>query len=199
MAVRKALLPFVLQAAFVGVLAAQTTPAAFTPSSMYVGAEPTTVNPDWSCPTSSPIGCWDRQIFGVQAYAGKNQVWHKFGLEANARFLNWRGYGHGLKETNYIVGPSYRLLGHRSFVATGNVLVGLGSITLPKGFGPGAGNYFIYSPSIHVDERLTRSFAIRYEYEYQLWPGFAGVKGQHGITPNGFGVGVTYQVHSNVW
>jgi hypothetical protein len=199
MEVRKALLPLVLQAALVGVLSAQTTPAAFTPSSTYVGAEPITVNPDWGCPKSSPFSCWPRQLFGVEAFAGKSQVWRKFGAEADVRLLNWRGPGGGLKESNYVAGPSYRLYGHRSFVATANVLVGMGSITIPKGDGPGQGNYFIYSPSLHVEQRLTRNYYVRCEYEYQMWPGFTGLLGTHGLTPSGFGFGVTYQLHPNVW
>ncbi len=196
MAVKKTLLLVVLLSALVGVLAAQSSPAAWTARSLYVGAEPSTVNPDWGCAKNSPLTCWDRQLFGVAAYAGVNQMWKQFGVEADARFFNARGGDlSGMKEYTYVAGPSYRLIGRRSFAAYGNVLVGLGSITLPKGYGPGQGSYFIYSPSVHVEERITHSLNIRYEYEYQLWPGFAGVKGQHGITPNGFGVGLTYRLH----
>jgi len=125
-----------------------------------------------------------------------NSVWKQLGIEADARFFNSRGgLLSGMKEYSYIAGPSYRLIGRRSFAAYANVLVGLGSITLPKGYSPGQGNYFIYSPSAHVEQRITHNLNIRYEYEYQLWPGFAGKLGKHGITPSGFGVGVTYKIH----
>lgn len=199
MAVTKALFPLVLQAALVGVLSAQTAPAVFVPSSVYVGAEPTTVNPDWGCVQSGPISCWNHQLFGVQAYAGVNQVWRQLGVEADARWLNWRGPGGGLKETNYVAGPSYRVIGRHNFMFAVEFKAGRGSITLPKGDGPGQGSYWIYSPGGHVEQRLTNRYYIRYEYEYQMWPGFTGAKGDHGLTPNGFGVGVTYHFHPAVF
>jgi len=197
MQVKKSLLLLVLLAALGSVLSAQTSPAALTPSSMYVGALPTTVNPDWGCVSNSPFSCWNRQLFGVEAYAGLNHIKGRFGAEADVRFLAWRGVNlpsGQLKENNYLIGPTFHLITRRGLSVGGNVLVGLGTITLPKGFGPGQGNYFIYSPSIHVDQRLNDRIHVRYEYEYQLWPGFSGTLGNHGLTPNGLGVGVTYQI-----
>jgi len=199
MAVTKALLPLVLQAALVGVLSAQSVPAILSSGSVYLGAEPTTVNPDWGCGQSGPTQCWSHQLVGVQAYAGVNQVWRQLGLEADARWLNWRGPVSGLKESNYVVGPSYRLIGRHSFAAYAKVQVGVGSITLPPGDGPGQGSYWMISPSGHVEQRLTGRYYVRYEYEYQMWPGFTGLKGNHGLTPNGFGVGVTYHLHPTVF
>ena len=196
MAVKKTLLLVVLLSALVSVAAAQSSPAAWSARSLFVGAAPSTLNPDWGCQSGSPVSCWDRQLFGVGAYAGVNQLWKQFGVEADARFFSSRGGAlNGLKEYSYVGGPSYRLLGRRNVAVFANALVGLGSITIPKGLGPGQGTYFIYSPSAHIDQRLTHNLNIRYEYEYQLWPGFTGLKGGHGITPNGFGVGVTYTLH----
>jgi len=198
MAVTKALLPLVLQAALVGVLSAQSAPAVFVPSSVYVGAEPTTVNPDWGCGSGSPTSCWNYQLFGVEAYAGVNQIWRQLGVEADARWLNWRGVGFGMKESNYVAGPSYRLIGRRNFTLYAAFMAGRGSITIPKKYGPGSGGYWMINPSGHVEQRLTNRYYIRYEYEYQMWPGFSGLKGNHGLTPNGFGVGVTYHLHPTV-
>jgi hypothetical protein len=199
MAVTKALLPLVLQAALVGVLSAQTAPAIFAPSELYFGAEPTTVNPDWGCANGSPFSCWNHQLFGVEAYVGENQVWRQLGVEADARWLSWRGPVSGLKENSYEAGPSYRLVARRGLAVTADFKVGMGSITLPKGDGPGQGNYLIYSPSAHIEQRLTRALSVRCEYEYQLWPGFTGLKGNHGLTPNGFGVGVTYHPRTSIY
>ena len=42
--------------------------------------------------------------------------------------------------------------------------------------------------------RLSPRFLVRADYEYQMWPGYVGVKGQHGLTPNGFTVGVSYRL-----
>jgi len=197
MEVKRTLLLAVLQSAVIGVLSAQTTPHATTSSTFYVGAQPTTINPDWGCATSSPFGCWNRQLFGVEAYAGLNQVWNRFGLEADARFLNWRGVNlpsGQLKENSFLAGPTVHLYTRRKLTAGANFLIGIGSITLPKGFGPGQGNYLIYSPSFHVEQRITERINVRYEYEYQLWPGFSGAKGNNGLNPNGFGVGITYKI-----
>src|SRR5579863_8175877 len=91
MKVKRTLLLAVVQCAFAGVLFAQTSPAALTSSSIYVGALPTTVNPDWGCAKGGPFSCWSRQLFGVQAYAGVNHIWNRVGLEADARWLSWRG------------------------------------------------------------------------------------------------------------
>jgi hypothetical protein len=198
MAVMKALLPLVLQAALVGVLSAQSAPAVFVPSSVYLGAEPSTVNPDWGCGNNSPFKCWFRQLAGVEAYAGVNQVWRQFGVEGDIRWFGLRGIGGGMKESNYVAGPTYRFIGRRKFVASGNVLFGRGSITLPKGYGPGQGSYWIVSPAARIEQRVSSHYSIRYEYEYQLWPGFTGVLGNHGLTPNGFGVGVTYHPHATL-
>ena len=202
MAVKKSLLLLVLLAALVSVLPAQTTPAALTPSTMYVGAQPMSMNPDWGCPHASPFSCWNHQLFGVEAYAGLNQVWNRVGLEANVHWSSWRGVQlptGNLKESSYVIGPTARIYARRTFKVSGNFLIGIGSITIPKGYGPGQGSYLIYSPSIHIEQRLTQSFQIRYQYEYQLWPGFTGLLGQHGLTPNGLGVGVTYQLHPRVY
>lgn len=202
MQVKKTLLLAVLQFAFVGVLSAQTTPAALTPSTMYVGALPTTVNPDWGCANNSPFSCWNRQLFGVQAYAGLNHVWKRIGLEGQARWLSWRGVQLStgkLSENSYVIGPTFRMYNWHALSVGGNFLVGTGSITIPKGYGPGQGNYLIYNPSLHVNQRITQSITARYEYEYQLWPGFAGALGNHGLTPNGLGVGVTYTLHPRAY
>jgi hypothetical protein len=202
MKVKRTLFLAALQFAVVGVLFAQTSPAALTSSSIYVGALPTTVNPDWGCAASGPFTCWSRQLLGVEAYAGVNRIWNRVGLEADARFLAWRGVQvptGNLKENSYVAGPTVRLYTRHSFMVSGNFLIGMGSITIPKGYGPGQGNYLIYNPAVHVDQRLTQSFRIRYEYEYQLWPSFSGTLGGHGLDPNGIGVGVTYQIRPRVY
>jgi len=202
MAVKKSLLLLVLLAALVSVLSAQTTPAALTPNALYVGAQPTTVNPDWGCPKSSPFSCWSRQLFGVEAYAGINHIWNRVGLEGQVRWLSWRGVQlptGNLKEDTYVIGPTFHIYTWRSLSAGGNFLVGTGSITIPKGFGPGQGNYLVYNPSVHINQRVTQAITVRYEYEYQMWPGFTGTLGTHGLTPNGLGVGVTYRIGPRVY
>ncbi|KAA6464932.1 hypothetical protein DYQ86_02965 [Acidobacteria bacterium AB60] len=202
MKVKKTLLLALLQSAFVGGLSAQTSPAALTPSTVYVGALPTTVNPDWGCANNSPVSCWNRQLFGVEAYAGVANIWNRVGIEGQARWLHWRGVQlptGNLAENTYVIGPTFRLYTWHSLSAGGKFLVGVGSITIPKGYGPGQGNYLVYNPSVHINQRITQALTLRYEYEYQMWPSFSGALGNHGLTPNGFGVGVTYRIHSRVY
>lgn len=197
MEVKKTLLLAVLQAAFVGGLTAQTIPAAVSPSTFYVGAEPSTANPDWGCGKSSPFSCWGSQLMGVEAYVGKNQLWNRFGAETDVRWLNGRGPLSGLKESNYVAGPSARLIGGRNLMVSANVLVGIGSISIPKVYDHGqSGNFLVISPSVHLEQHIAQQFFVRYEYEYQTWPGFAGLHGANGLNPSGFGVGVTYHMHS---
>jgi outer membrane protein with beta-barrel domain len=196
MAVKRSLLLIVLLAASVSVLKAQISPAATTASTVYVGALPTTVNPDWGCAGDSPISCWDRQLFGFEVYAGLDHVWSRVGLEADARWLAWRGVqvpSGSLKEYTYGIGPSIRIYGRRWLTVAGDLPVGIGSITIPPGYGPGQGIHFMFNPGLQVEQRLTSKLNIRYQYEYQIWPGFTGSRGNRGLTPNGIGVGLTYR------
>ena len=152
------------------------------------------MNPDWGCSKSSAFSCWNGQLLGVEGFAGANDIWKRFGAEADVRIFNWRGLGGGMKEDTYAAGPTIRIFGRKRFMVAVNALVGLGSITLPPNSGPGQGNYFIIAPSARVEQHLVRRISIRYEYEYQRWPGFAGINGTNGLTPNGIGVGVSYQL-----
>ncbi len=133
-------------------------------------------------------------MYGFESYAGLNQVWRRMGIEGTVRVLNWGGVPGGMRESNYIIGPSFKALGHRNFVLSINVQAGLASITLPKAYA-GSGHFFMFSPSGILDQRVTRDFSIRYQYETQFWPQFKGDLGTHGLTPSGFGVGVTYRLH----
>jgi len=192
---KKILLSVLMQAAFAGVLSAQSVPDAITPSSYYVGVQPIAVNPDWGCAKGGPFSCWNREMYGFESYVGVNQIWKRMGVEGTIRMLNWGGVSSDMREANYVIGPTVRLIGRRGFSLSANLQAGLASITLPKAYGGTTTHYFVFSPSGFVDERVTRDFSIRYEYESQFWPQFKGVLGTHGLTPNGFGVGVTYRPH----
>ncbi len=184
-----------MQVAFAGVLSAQSVPDAITPSSFYVGVQPIAVNPDWGCGKGGTFSCWDRHMYGFESYVGVNQIWKRMGIEGTVRMLNWGGVASDMRESNYIIGPTFRVLKRGSFAFSINGQAGLASITLPKAYGGTSSHYFMYSPSGFVDEHVTRDLSIRYEYESQFWPQFKGVLGTHGLTPSGFGVGVTYKLH----
>ena len=190
---KKILLSVLIQTALAGVLSAQSVPDALTPSSIFVGVQPIAVNPDWGCPKGGGFSCWDRHMYGFDAYVGLNQVWRRVGVEGDVRMLNWGGVTSQMREANYIAGPTIRVLGRRKLMLVVDMQAGLASITLP--YNQGTSRYFVYSPSGHIDQRITNDFTVRYDYEYQFWPQFAGARGTHGLTPNGFGVGITYKVH----
>ena len=63
----------------------------------------------------------------------------------------------------------------------------------------------MYAPGGTLDYRLTHRLIIRGDYEYQLWPSFAGPPSYNsttgtlnpntsGLTPNGFSVGIMYRI-----
>jgi hypothetical protein len=191
---KKLLLSALIPAALAGVLSAQSAPDALTPSSTYVGVQPIAVNPDWGCAKGGPLSCWDRHMYGFESYAGLNHVWKRMGVEGTVRLLTGGGVTSDMRESNYIIGPTVRMITRGSFVLSANVQTGLASITLPKGYA-GSGHYFMFSPAGFLDERVSRDLSIRYEYESQFWPEFKGALGTHGLSPNGFGVGVTYRLH----
>lgn len=159
-------------------------------------------NPDWSCASSTPFCQYD--VIGPTGVFDFN--WRrKYGLEGEARWLHWHGQG-GMVESNYFIGPHYRVFEHRRFTGWAKVELGGAWITTPYYPAAGSlkGSYFVYAPGGTVDYRLTSRLAIRGDYEWQIWPSFAGpptynsTTGQvnpnnSGLTPNGFSAGVVYK------
>ncbi|HVT99456.1 MAG TPA: hypothetical protein VHE33_18275 [Acidobacteriaceae bacterium] len=167
------------------------------------GVEFSTFNPDWGCPTSAPFGC-QTQLYGPTAVFNFD-LHQKYGIEGEARWLHWHGNG-GFVESNYLVGPRYRLYRFSRMTLWGKLLMGGGWITTPNYPAAGSlkGSYFAYAPGATVNYRLTRMIALRADYEFQLWPSFAGpptydpstgkvIQHQSGLTPNGVSVGVVYR------
>jgi hypothetical protein len=88
-------------------------------ASITAGVEMSAFNPDWGCSTSSPFGC-QTELFGPTALFDFD-LHQKYGIEGEARWLHWHGVG-GEVESNYLVGPRYRLFRYRRF--TGLVQTG---------------------------------------------------------------------------
>lgn len=162
--------------------------------SLSAGGEVSTFNPDWGCSNNAPYTCWNHQLLGVGAVIDLNHVIGRFGAEGEARWLHWRGPGSGLVQSNYLLGPRYQAYrrGRTSLYAKG--LVGGSWMTLP--FHRGNGSYFTVAPGVTLEYRLSRKLTFKADYEYQWWPAFSGIAGlqSHGLTPNGFSVGLTYRV-----
>lgn len=172
-------------------------------ASISAGAEMSAFNPDWACSTSSPFCAND--LIGPAAFFDFD-LHHKYGVEGEARWLHWRGFGSGEVESNYLAGPRYRVFRHWNLDGWIKVELGGGWITT-NGYpaaGSLKGSYFAYAPGGTLDYRLTRRLVLRGDYEWQIWPSFAGppsyntttgtvMQNNSGLTPNGFSVGVAYK------
>ncbi|HEY1500903.1 MAG TPA: outer membrane beta-barrel protein [Acidobacteriaceae bacterium] len=182
---------------------AQASPATVGgTATLWAGGEISSFNPDFACSSNTPFGC-KSQLVGPAAFFDMN-VKPKWGVEGEARWLHWNGTG-GQIESNYLGGGRYRVARYGRLDGWVKLLVGAGLITTPGYPAAGSlkGSYFTYVPGGTVQFRLTHRIAIRGDYEYQVWPSFAGpptynsngVLVQHadGLTPNGFSLGVTYK------
>jgi hypothetical protein len=169
---------------------------------LWAGGELSAFNPDWGCTSNSPFSCGSNQLVGLTALFDFN-AHARWGAEGEARWLHW--HGGGQVQSDYLLGPRYRLLQYHRLNGWAKLELGGAWITTP-GYPnmPGSlkGSYFVYAPGGTLDYDLSRRFAIRGDYEYQFWPSFVGPSGvvngqlvQHnsGLTPNGFSVGVAYK------
>ena len=182
---------FALLLLFSPTVFAQSAPAAEgSGRSIWVGAEGSTFNPDWGCTSSSPFTCWDHQLLGIAAFTDVNHLIGKIGVEGEARWLNWRGPGNGIKQSNYLGGPRYQFYNSRRFSANVKFLAG-GATFHHKNSWEG---WVAFAPGMTFGYRVSPRFLVRVDYEYQMWPGFVGTKGSHGLTPNGFSVGASYRL-----
>ena len=171
---------------------AQSTPAAEGRHlSLWAGVEGSTFNPDWGCTSENPFTCWDHQLQGIAVFSDLNHIIGKVGVEGEARWLIWRGPGQGIKQSNYLGGPRYQVLGGRKYAVDVKFLAGGATFHLNNMWG----GWSAFVPGITGAYRLTPKLLLRADYEYQMWPGFVGGPGHaHGLTPNGFSVGVSYRI-----
>lgn len=179
----------------------QTQPAAEAQNhSVWVGAEFSTFNPDYGCGSASPFVCWDHQLLGFAPLAYVNGVLlHRIGVEAEARILHWRGPDGGVTESSYLAGPRIGLLRWKKAYLVGKIGFGDANIAIPR-HGPGDGNHFAFAPGFIAEFKLRPRLVVRSDYEYQVWPSFKGAptsttSGCCGLTPNGFSLGLSYEVH----
>jgi opacity protein-like surface antigen len=200
--VRKWTLLFALLTAPLFSLAQSSQSAVGGSASLWAGGEVSAFNPDYSCGSDVPLGC-NAQLVGPAAFFDLN-VKRKWGVEGEGRWLHWDGPG-GQIESNYLGGPRYRVFNDRRLNLWLKVLLGGGLITTPYFPAAGSlkGSYFAYAPGGTVEYRLTHRISLRGDYEFQIWPSFAGpptfnsagdlIEHDHGLTPNGFSLGVAYR------
>ena len=172
-------------------------------ANLWVGAEFSNFNPDWSCPTGNLFTC-QYVLLGPTAFVDLN-LGDRWGGEGEARWLEWHG-NNGQVESNYLIGPRYRLFRYHRLKGWAKLELGGGWITTPGYPQAGSlkGSYFAYVPGGTLEYPLTHRLSLRGDYEYQIWPSFAGpptytdtgtlIPNNHGLTPNGLSVGVTYRI-----
>ena len=169
---------------------AQSAPSAEGNSgSVWAGAEFSMFNPDWGCKSSSPFSCGKHQLQGVAVFADANRLLGPVGVEGQARWLPW--HGPTIKQANYLVGPRFQVLDTHRF--SGNVKFLAGAALFYPQNKPWQG-WAAFVPGATLGYRLSSRLILRGDYEYQMWPGFRGRRGAHGLTPNGFSVGVSYRI-----
>ena len=167
-------------------LEAQTVPAAYSGAkSLWVGAEFSDIRASFPYQSS-------QRLEGVGVFADF-KLTGRIGLEGDARFLRFGGF-EGSTESSYLAGPKGYFFTRGRFQPYGKLLVGVGKIHYP--FEIGDASYFAMAPGVGAGYRLSRRWALRAEYEYQIWhnsPGYAN-EPNHELTPNGFHVGVAFRV-----
>lgn len=117
----------------------------------------------------------------------------RLGVEGEVRFLHFGGF-EGSTESNYLAGPRYLFRSFGNFRPYIKGLVGSASIHYP--FQIGDASYLAVAPAGGVSYRLSGSFALRAEYEYQFWlnsPGYAN-EPHHELMPNGVQIGIAYSI-----
>lgn len=180
-------------------LLAQSPPAAVGgEASLWAGGEFTSFNPDYGCTSNWPFRC-SHQVMGPTAFFDFN-VESRWGVEGEARWLNWNGLGNEAI-SNYLIGGRYRAVQFRRLSGWVKLLIGGGWIQTPNYPQAGSlkGSFLAYVPGFTGQYRLTDRLALRGDYEYEMWPSFysetsSGVIQSNGLTPNGFSVGVAYRI-----
>lgn len=151
---------------------------------LWAGVEYSNFQPDFGA----------NRMGGIAIVGDMNDVFlNKLGLEGEARWLHFNQYV-GETEANYLGGPRYRLWRYDGLSFYGKFLMGGGLITFP--YKQGNGSYFAYVPGGTAEFRLSRRWLARGDYEYQFWPSAPNLPGEpsHGMTPNGFSLGVSYRI-----
>ncbi|GGH16147.1 outer membrane protein [Silvibacterium dinghuense] len=152
-------------------------------STLWVGGEFSSFHPDYDA----------ARVLGPGVFFDFNLT-QKLGVEGEARFMDWHGEG-GETQKNYLAGVKYRLYRWNRFSFNAKFLLGGDWINYPNNIGNGS--YFAYVPGGFVDYRVNRKWSVRGDYEYHFLPSAPGLQDgypSHGLTPNGFSIGVAYRL-----
>jgi len=153
-------------------------------SALWAGGEFSGFNPDYG----------SERLYGIGANFDLNLT-PKIGVIGETRWLHWHNSGDGNEtQSDYLAGGKYRFYRWGKFELNAKFLVGGVWIRYPGDIGNGS--YFALAPGAFVDYRLTSRFKLRGGYEYIDLPSAPNIPGQpnHGLTPNGFTIGVEYGI-----
>lgn len=154
-------------------------------ASLWAGGEVSVFADDWACPS---LAC-SHLLVGPALFFNLNLP-RRIGVEGEARWTNWNGLNGG-KQSNYLAGPRYRFYRRGQLDVWGKGLLGGGWITTPDYPEPGSvkGSFFAIVPGITAEYRVKDRWAVRADYEYQIWPSYP----PHGLNPQGVSIGVSYR------
>lgn len=116
------------------------------------------------------------------------------GVEFEGRDLNFAtpSYLPGHRMDTALGGPIYQFRRKGRIRPFGKYLLGMGSIDFPS---PGStynhDTRVVFEPGGGADVRFWDRFSVRAEYDYQFWH---AIFGPHDLNPNGFTVGVVYDL-----
>jgi opacity protein-like surface antigen len=187
----------VLALASTALMAQSSQSAVGNVPSLSVGAEFSSFNPDYGCPSNLPFHCGNSKglLRGAGVFGDFN-LRPNWSVEGEARWMHSPG---GESESTYLAGGRYRFFHTGKFDFWGKALVGRGSVTTIGSSTSGVkGSYFVIAPGATLDYHLTSRFSFRVDYEYQKWPSFVGPATStgahnHGLTPNGISFGISYR------
>jgi hypothetical protein len=174
---------FMVPTALMAQVASSVTGRAAT---LWAGGEYSNYAPDYGSGRLSGIG----GLFDFN-------VTPKIGVVGEARWLRWGSASDsGETQSDYLAGVKYRVIRFHKLDLNAKFLIGGVWINFPVNIG--SGSYFALEPGAHVDYHFARRFIVRGSYEYQLLPTAPNIPGQpsNGLTPNGFSVGVLYNIFS---
>jgi len=135
------------------------------------------------------VGYGQRELAGVSAYVDTNLT-TRYGIESEARWLVLHQAA-DVHATTWLAGPrvSIDALAFHGFSPYVKVLAGVADFNYPYNYA--TGKYFVVSPGVGVDYRISQRMRIRLiDVEYQTWPQFSfGTMNSYGVS-----IGLSYRV-----
>jgi hypothetical protein len=151
-----------------------------------IGAQASAFQPD------SLTGYTGGHVIGPGFYFDINLA-SRWGAEGEARWMHWHGSG-GQTQTDYLLGPRYRVLRWHNLSAWANFLMGAGLEKFPNQIG--TGSYFAMAPGGDLTYAISPRLSLRAGYEYQFWPSAPNIPyyPNNGMHPSGFSIGIGYRI-----